>query len=208
MAATRLTEARVSPTPITGAPPLADPLSLPHPALQQRLHLQQHLQHQQRQQIYLRRYLLRRHSAQRRFAESQPRNLHPGWHRFAGKQRESFPGTGVTLYHRAGRQSSSMAPTTLIWWPPRPEATQGSSSIRVPLTPAPHKSTAAPARLSRVRSTSPDSPIQLNGSNTAAYTIVVSKSVQINGSSFNIGSDYSSLPGGSPVKSTTGILVE
>jgi hypothetical protein len=54
----------------------------------------------------------------------------------------------------------------------------------------------------------PDSAVQLNGSNTAAYTIVVSKSVQINGSNFNIGSDYSSLPGGSPVKSTTGILVE
>jgi Flp pilus assembly protein TadG len=54
----------------------------------------------------------------------------------------------------------------------------------------------------------PDASIQLNGSNTAAYTIVVSKSVQINGSDFNIGSDYSSLPGGSPVKGTTGILVE
>jgi Flp pilus assembly protein TadG len=54
----------------------------------------------------------------------------------------------------------------------------------------------------------PDAAVQLNGSNTAAYTIVVSKSVQINGSDFNIGSDYSSLPGGSPVKSTTGILVE
>jgi Flp pilus assembly protein TadG len=54
----------------------------------------------------------------------------------------------------------------------------------------------------------PDSAVQLNGSNTAAYTIVVSKSVQINGSDFNIGSDYSSLPGGSPIKSTNGILVE
>ncbi len=54
----------------------------------------------------------------------------------------------------------------------------------------------------------PDASVQLNGSNTAAYTIVVSKSIQINGSDFNIGSDYSSLPGGSPVKGTTGILVE
>lgn len=54
----------------------------------------------------------------------------------------------------------------------------------------------------------PDSTVQLNGSNIAAYTIVVSNSMQINGSDFNIGSDYSSLPGGSPIKSTTGILVE
>jgi Flp pilus assembly protein TadG len=54
----------------------------------------------------------------------------------------------------------------------------------------------------------PASTIQLNGSNVAAYTIVVSKSVQINGSDFNIGSDYSSLPGGSPIKSSAGILVE
>jgi Putative Flp pilus-assembly TadE/G-like len=54
----------------------------------------------------------------------------------------------------------------------------------------------------------PDSTVQLNGSNIAAYTIVVSNSMQINGSDFNIGSDYSSLPGGSPVKGTTGILVE
>lgn len=54
----------------------------------------------------------------------------------------------------------------------------------------------------------PDSNIQLNGSNTAAYTIVVSDSIQINGSDFKVGSDYSSLPGGSPVKNSTGILVE
>ncbi len=54
----------------------------------------------------------------------------------------------------------------------------------------------------------PDSLVQLNGSNIAAYTIVVSNNMQINGSDFNIGSDYSSLPGGSPVKGTTGILVE
>lgn len=54
----------------------------------------------------------------------------------------------------------------------------------------------------------PKSLVQLNGSNTAAYTIVVSDSIQINGSEFNVGSDYSSLPGGSPVKNSTGILVE
>jgi Flp pilus assembly protein TadG len=54
----------------------------------------------------------------------------------------------------------------------------------------------------------PHAPVQLNGGNVAAYTIVVSQSVQMNGSSFNIGNDYSSLPGGSPAKGVTAVLAE
>jgi hypothetical protein len=54
----------------------------------------------------------------------------------------------------------------------------------------------------------PHAAVQLNGGNVAAYTIVVSQSVQMNGSSFNIGNDYSSLPGGSPAKGVTAVLAE
>ena len=54
----------------------------------------------------------------------------------------------------------------------------------------------------------PDAGVQLNGGNVAAYTIVVSQSVQMNGGSFNIGNDYSSLPGGSPAKGVTAVLAE
>jgi Flp pilus assembly protein TadG len=54
----------------------------------------------------------------------------------------------------------------------------------------------------------PDAALQLNGGNVAAYTIVVSQSVQMNGGSFSIGNDYSSLPGGSPAKGVTAVLAE
>ena len=54
----------------------------------------------------------------------------------------------------------------------------------------------------------PDAPIQLNGSNVAAYTIVDASSIQMNGGNFSLGSNYSSLPGGSPAKTTTSVLVE
>jgi Flp pilus assembly protein TadG len=54
----------------------------------------------------------------------------------------------------------------------------------------------------------PDAPVQLNGSNVAAYTIVVAKSAQLNGGQFSLGSDYSSLPGGSPAKAVTAVLAE
>ncbi|MBV8113407.1 MAG: hypothetical protein JO300_01610, partial [Silvibacterium sp.] len=54
----------------------------------------------------------------------------------------------------------------------------------------------------------PDAGVTLNGSNTAAYTIVVAQSALVNGTSFNIGSDYSSLPGGSPAKGGAAVLTE
>ena len=54
----------------------------------------------------------------------------------------------------------------------------------------------------------PGAEVQLNGANVAAYTIVVAKSAQMNGGQFSMGNDYSSLPGGSPAKAVTAVLVE
>ncbi len=54
----------------------------------------------------------------------------------------------------------------------------------------------------------PDANVQLNGSNAAAYTIVVSESMQVNGGNFSLGNNYSSLPGGSPAKSVTSFLAQ
>jgi Flp pilus assembly protein TadG len=54
----------------------------------------------------------------------------------------------------------------------------------------------------------PDAGVTLNGSNAAAYTIVDAQSALVNGTSFNIGNNYSSLPGGSPAKGGNATLVE
>jgi Flp pilus assembly protein TadG len=54
----------------------------------------------------------------------------------------------------------------------------------------------------------PGAAMQLNGGNVAAYTLAVSKSLQMNGSSFSLGNDYSSLPGGSPAKGVTAVLAQ
>jgi hypothetical protein len=54
----------------------------------------------------------------------------------------------------------------------------------------------------------PGAALQLNGGNVAAYTLAVSKSLQMNGSSFTLGNDYSSLPGGSPAKGVTAVLAQ
>ena len=54
----------------------------------------------------------------------------------------------------------------------------------------------------------PGAAMQLNGANVAAYTIVDSKSVQMNGGSFQLGNNYSSLPGGSPAKNVTALLAQ
>ena len=54
----------------------------------------------------------------------------------------------------------------------------------------------------------PGAALQLNGGNVAAYTLAVSKSLQMNGGSFSLGNDYSSLPGGSPAKGVTAVLAQ
>ena len=54
----------------------------------------------------------------------------------------------------------------------------------------------------------PDAMLQLNGGNLAAYTIVDANQIQMNGSGFSLNDNYSSLPGGSPVKNTVAVLVE
>jgi hypothetical protein len=54
----------------------------------------------------------------------------------------------------------------------------------------------------------PGATLQLNGGNVAAYTLAVSKSLQMNGSRFSLGNDYSSLPGGSPAKGVTAVLAQ
>lgn len=47
------------------------------------------------------------------------------------------------------------------------------------------------------------------GGNAAAYTILDTRSMTVNGSvTFNMGADYSSLPGGSPAKGGTAVLAE
>jgi Putative Tad-like Flp pilus-assembly len=54
----------------------------------------------------------------------------------------------------------------------------------------------------------PGGPLTINGAagSTAAYTIVVAQSVTLNGATFNLPANYSSLPGGSPIKDA--VLVE
>jgi Flp pilus assembly protein TadG len=56
----------------------------------------------------------------------------------------------------------------------------------------------------------PGAELLINGGgNVAAYTIIDTKSLLDNGTTpFNIGNDYSSLPGGSPAKSVTAVLAE
>jgi Flp pilus assembly protein TadG len=54
----------------------------------------------------------------------------------------------------------------------------------------------------------PGAGLLLNGGNVAAYTLAVSKSLQMNGGSFALGNDYSSLPGGSPAKGVTAVLAQ
>ncbi len=56
----------------------------------------------------------------------------------------------------------------------------------------------------------PDATLTLNSnSNVAAYTIVDAYSLIVDsGADFNIGDDYSSLPGGSPIKGGNAVLVE
>jgi Flp pilus assembly protein TadG len=56
----------------------------------------------------------------------------------------------------------------------------------------------------------PAGSLTLNGgSNLAAYTIVDADSIMVNsGVHFNLGADYSSLPGGSPVKGGSAVLME
>lgn len=55
----------------------------------------------------------------------------------------------------------------------------------------------------------PDAQLQLNASNNAAYTIVDAESLQMDkNSSFSLGDNYSSLPGGSPAKGVTAVLAQ
>lgn len=49
--------------------------------------------------------------------------------------------------------------------------------------------------------------LTINGGNVAAYTNVDTSSITDNGGSFNLGDDYSSLPGGDPIKGSP-VLVE
>lgn len=56
----------------------------------------------------------------------------------------------------------------------------------------------------------PGATLYLNsGANAAAYTIAVANTVHVeSGAKFTLGADYSSLPGGSPIKSVISVLVE
>lgn len=55
-----------------------------------------------------------------------------------------------------------------------------------------------------------DAQLLLNGgSNLAAYTILVSNTLTVNGNNqFTVGNDYSSLPGGAPISGTNAYLME
>ncbi|HEX3661520.1 MAG TPA: pilus assembly protein TadG-related protein [Acidobacteriaceae bacterium] len=196
----------VSPTPVTGAPPLSDPLNYLTPPSSSGC-------------TYSSTYSV--NSGAKTLSAGTycggiqlnggTLSLNPGTYILDGIGLQinsgSLSGTGVTLYIAQGSVQFNgangvdlVAPTTgayagILFYQSATDA--GTAQINGGANAAFQGSLYFP-----------DSPVQLNGSNTAAYTIVVSRSVQINGSDFNIGSDYSSLPNGSPIKSTTGILVE
>jgi hypothetical protein len=119
----------------------------------------------------------------------------------------SISGSGITLYFQTGSAvfngSSSInlvAPTTGTY--------AGILFFQNPSDASPATINGGAGSVFQGALYLPDAAVQLNGGNVAAYTIVVSKSVQMNGSSFSIGNDYSSLPGGSPAKGVTAVLAE
>jgi hypothetical protein len=119
----------------------------------------------------------------------------------------SISGNGVTLYFQAGsvvfNGSTSInlvAPTTGTY--------AGILFFQNPSDPSPATINGGAGSVFQGALYFPDANVQLNGGNVAAYTLVVSQSVLQNGGNFNIGNDYSSLPGGSPAKGVTAVLAE
>jgi Flp pilus assembly protein TadG len=119
----------------------------------------------------------------------------------------SISGTGVTLYFTAGSAQFNgayavdlVAPTTgsyagILFY----QSSTDSSTVQL---------NGGAGSVFQGAIYAPDACVQLNGANVAAYTIVDAQSAQMYGGSFKLGSDYSSLPGGSPTKALSAILVE
>jgi hypothetical protein len=114
---------------------------------------------------------------------------------------------GVTFYFQAGSvvfngsySVNLVAPTTGTY--------AGILFFQNPSDASPATINGGPGSVFQGALDFPDAAVQLNGGNVAAYTIVVSQSVQMNGGSFSIGNDYSSLPAGSPAKGVTAVLAE
>lgn len=122
----------------------------------------------------------------------------------------TLTGTGVTLYFtgsgqlqmNSGSTAQLVAPTTgalagiLLW-----EASSDSNAIILDGNTSAKLQGAVYA---------PSAQLTINSAaNTATYTVLDVKSLILNsGAKFTINSDYSSLPGGSPVKSGSAVLAE
>ncbi|HTV82128.1 MAG TPA: pilus assembly protein TadG-related protein [Acidobacteriaceae bacterium] len=139
--------------------------------------------------------------------------LNPGTYVFEGSinvgSGATLSGTGVTLYFTSGtlqpNSSSTItlsAPTSgeyagiLIW---------ESSSNSTGMDPDSDSTSSWQGAIYL-----PDATLTLNSaSNVAAYTIIDAYSLIVDsGANFNIGANYSSLTGGSPIKGGTAVLTE
>jgi Flp pilus assembly protein TadG len=119
----------------------------------------------------------------------------------------SISGTGVTFYITTGSiQFNATANITLV--APTTGTYAGILFYQSPTNGSAAQLNAAIGSKFEGALYFPDATLQLNASNTAAYTIVDAAQVQLNASKFTLNDDYSSLPGGSPIKGGTSVLVE
>jgi Flp pilus assembly protein TadG len=202
----QITGSSVSPAPTTNAPGLADPLSwVPEPTPGSCTYTSTYVVNTGNATLNPGNY------CQGIIVNSGAATFSPGLYTLGGSgllvNGGSITGSNVTVYFQAGSAVFNgsysiklVAPTTGTY--------AGILFFQDPSDASPATINGGAGSVFQGALYFPDAAVQLNGGNVAAYTIVVSKSVQMNGSSFNIGNDYSSLPGGSPAKGVTAVLAE
>jgi Flp pilus assembly protein TadG len=202
----QITGASVSPTPTTHAPGLSNPLSwVPVPAVGSCTFSKAYSVNGGNVALNPGNY------CGGIIVNSGVATFNPGFYTLGGSgllvNGGSMSGNGVTLYFQAGSATFNgsnninlVAPTTGTY--------AGILFFQNPSDTSSATINGGTGSVFQGALYFPDATVQLNGGNVAAYTIVVSKSVQMNGSSFSIGNDYSSLPGGSPAKGVTAVLAE
>lgn len=139
--------------------------------------------------------------------------LNPGTYIFTGSVNvgsgSSITGSDVTLYFSSGSFTGNSGSTINLVAPTTGQyagilAFQAASDTQAFIMDSGSKSVWQGAIYI------PGAQLTLNsGGNVAAYTVIEANSVMVNsGAKLDLGSNFSSLPGGSPAKGSTAILVE